>query len=129
VSGGFKLRAVKADGTTFSSGQMTADYTGTGHDWKRVAIALPAGVTAADIDHFVFDAYDNDGIYLTAIGDAFIPEPDGESGATIDFVRQGTKPLAFYVDDGSSGCTSGTNSAGPGGTPYNCVGGQVTVAK
>jgi hypothetical protein len=129
VSGGFKLRAVTTGGTEISSGQMTSDFTGTGHDWKRVAIALPAGVAAADIDHFVFDAYDNDGIYLTAIGDAFIAVPDGPNGATIEYVRQGTRPLAYYVDDGSSGCANGTNSSGPGGTPYDCAGGQVTVAK
>ncbi len=131
VSGGFKLRALEADGTAFSSGQITAGYAGGGgHDWKRVAIPLPAGVTAADIVKFTFDAYDNDGIYLTAIGDAFIPVTNNTSnGAKIDYVRQGTKALTDYVDDGSSGCTNGTNSAGPGGTAYNCVGGQVTIAK
>ena len=130
VSGGFRLRAVTAGGTTISSPQITHDYAGNGgHDWKRVAIALPAGVTAADIDHFVFDAYDNDGIYLTAIGDAFIPVADGPNGAHLDYVRQGTKALTYYVDDGSSGCTNGTNSSGPGGIGYQCIGGQVTVAK
>ena len=90
---------------------------------------LPAGVTAADIDHFVFDAYDNDGIYVTAIGDAFIPIADGPNGAKLDYVRMGTKALRVYVDDGSSGCTNGTNSGGPGGTAYPCVGGQVDIAK
>ncbi len=124
VSGGFKLRAVTTGGTVISSGQMTADFTGTGHDWKRVAIALPAGVTAADIDHFIVDAYDNDGIYVTAIGDAFIPTDTG-----LDYVRRGTKDLALYVDDGNSGCSNGTTSAGPGGTAYDCVGGQVTIAR
>ena len=39
------------------------------------------------------------------------------------------KPLAYYVDDGSSGCTNGTNSDGPGGTAYPCVGGQITIAR
>jgi hypothetical protein len=129
VSGGFRLRAVTADGTTISSPQITGDYAGTGHDWKRVAIALPTGVTAADIDHFIFDAYDNDGIYVTAIGDAFIPVAEGPNGAHLDYVRQGTKELTYYVDDGSSGCTNGTNSSGPGGIAYQCVGGQVTIAK
>ncbi|MBV8756957.1 MAG: hypothetical protein JO257_06775 [Deltaproteobacteria bacterium] len=124
VSGGFKLRAVTSDGAVISSGQMTSAYTGTGHDWKRVAIALPAGVSASDIDHFVFDAYDNDGIYVTAIGDAFVP-----TNAGLAYVRQGVTPLAYYVDDGSSGCVNGTNSAGPGGTAYECVGGQVTIAR
>ena len=54
---------------------------------------------------------------------------DGGNGATIDYVRQGVMPLTDYVDDGSSGCTNGTNASGPGGTAYQCVGGQVTVAK
>ncbi len=130
VSGGFKLRAVTTTGTEISSGQMTADFVGTGHDWKRVAIALPAGVGAADIDHFIFDAYDNDGIYLTGLGDAFIPVGDGTTnGAELDYVRQGTMPLQDYVDDDSSSCTNGANSAGPGGLPYACVGGQVTIPK
>ena len=129
VSGGFRLRAVTTTGTVISSGQMTSDYTGAGHDWKRVAIALPAGVAAADLDHFVFDAYDNDGIYLTAIGDAFIPVADGPNGAKLDYVRQGTKPLALYVDDGSSGCTAGVNHDGPGGSAYTCVGGQTNITK
>jgi hypothetical protein len=130
VSGGFRLRAVTAGGATISSPQITSAYASNGnHDWKRVAIALPAGVGAADIDHFVFDAYDNDGIYVTAIGDAFVPAAVGANSAKLDYVRQGEKPLAYYVDDGSSGCTNGTNSSGPGGTPYPCVGGQVDIAK
>ena len=130
VSGGFRLRAITTGGDTISSPQITADYASNGnHDWKRVAIALPAGTTAADIDHFVFDAYDNDGIYLTAIGDAFIPKAAGASDATLDYVRQGTTPLALYVDDGSSGCTAGVNHGGPGGAAYTCAGGQVDVAK
>ncbi|MDB4953111.1 MAG: hypothetical protein JWO36_680 [Myxococcales bacterium] len=130
VSGGFKLRAVTGNGTAISSPQITGAYAGNGnHDWKRVAIALPAGVGAADIDHFTFDAYDGDGIYLTAIGDAFIPIATGTNSATIDYVRMGTKALAYYVDDNSNSCTSGINTAGPGGTPYPCVGGQIDVAK
>ena len=131
VSGGFKLRAVTTDGQTISSPQITADYaSGGAHDWKRVAIALPAGVTAADIDHFTFDAYDNDGIYLTGIGDAFIPVGDGTAnGAKLDYVRQGERDLQDYVDDDSSSCTNGANTAGPGGLPYACVGGQVDIAK
>jgi hypothetical protein len=130
VSGGFRLRATTTDGTVISSPQITADYASNGaHDWKRVAIALPDGVGAADIDHFTFDAYDGDGIYLTAIGDAFVPRPAGDNGATLDYVRKGTKPLAYYVDDDSSSCSNGTNTAGPGGMPYTCAGGQVDVAK
>jgi hypothetical protein len=130
VSGGFKLRAITTDGTQIDGPQITGDYASNGnHDYKRVAIPLPAGVVAADIDHFIFDAYDNDGIYLTALGDVFVAEPQGPNGAKLDYVRQGVKPLTDYVDDGSSGCTNGVNTDGPGGTPYQCVGGQVTIAK
>ena len=115
---------------THDGPQITGDYASSGaHDYKRVAIPLPAGVAAADIDHFIFDAYDNDGIYLTALGDAFVAEPDGPNGAVLDYVRQGVKPLTDYVDDGSDGCTNGVNASGPGGLPYQCVGGQITVAK
>ena len=130
VSGGFVLRAVTADGTQIDGPQITAAYASNGnHDYKRVAIPLPAGVAATDIDHFIFDAYDNDGIYLTALGDAFIPEPHGANGATLAYVRMGQKVLTDYVDDGSSGCTNGTTTAGPGGSTYQCVGGQVAIAK
>lgn len=92
------------------------------HDWKRVAIPLPAGVGAADIARFQFDAYDGDGIYLTGVGDAFVVKPVGGNGAEIDAVRTGTKVLAFYVDDDNSSCTDGTNSGGPNGTAYTCSG-------
>jgi hypothetical protein len=130
VSGGFEVRAVTTSGTVMSSPQITSDFTGTGHDWKRVAIALPTGVGAADIDHFIFDAYDNDGIYLTALGDAFIPVDDGTTnGAKLDYVRQGTKTLQYYVDDDSSSCANGVNTGGPGGLPYTCAGGFVSIPK
>jgi hypothetical protein len=130
LSGGFKLRVTTTAGVVISSPQITADYASNGaHDWKRVAIALPAGIGAADIDHFTFDAYDDDGIYLTAIGDSFVVLPAGDNGATLDYVRQGTKPLAYYVDDDSSSCTNGVNTGGPGGTPYTCAGSFVDVAK
>jgi hypothetical protein len=129
-SGGFKLRAVTTAGAEISGPQITADYASNGaHDWKRVAIALPAGTTVADIAKFRFDAYDDDGIYLTAIGDAFIAQAAGGNGATLAYVRQGERALAYYVDDDSSGCSGGTNSDGPGGTPYPCVGSLVDVAK
>jgi hypothetical protein len=131
LTGGFVLRAVLAGGATAASNQTTGDYASSGnHDWKRVAIPLPAGTTAADIDHFVFDAYDGDGIYLTAIGDAFIPVSDGTTnGAKLDYVRQGTNALQFYVDDDNSGCTNNTNSGGPGGLAYTCAGGSVVIAR
>jgi hypothetical protein len=128
VSSGFKLRAVTRAGAQLDSSQLTADYV-TGHNWKRLAIPLPAGTGAADIDHFIFDAYDGDGIYLTGLGDAFVPRAAGDNGATLDYVRKGERALTDYVDDNSSGCTGGTNSAGPGGAPYACVGGQVTLPR
>jgi hypothetical protein len=131
VSGGFVLRAVTADGTVISGPQITAAYASNGHhDWKRVAIALPAGVTAADIDHFVFDAYNNDGIYLTGLGDVFVATSDGTSnGAQIDYVRQGVMQLQYYVDDDSSGCSGGVNTGGPGGAAYTCVGSDIAIPK
>lgn len=130
LSGGFVLRAVTTSGDTYSAGQITSDYASNGnHDWKRVAIPIPAGTTSSDIDHFIFDAYDDDGIYVTAIGDAFIPVAAGANGATLDHVREGTRELAAYVDDGSSGCTAGVNHDGPGGTAYLCTGTLLTIAR
>lgn len=130
VGSGFKLRAVTTNDVTIDGPQITADYASNGaHDYKRVAIPLPANVTAANIDHFVFDAYDDDGIYVTAIGDAFIPVPDGPNGATLAYVRMGERPYAYYVDDNSDGCTNGANTDGPGGGPYQCKGGQVSIPK
>jgi hypothetical protein len=130
LTGGFRLRVSMKDTTVVSAGQITAAYASNGaHDWKRVAIPLPAGVTATDIDHFMFDAYDGDGIYVTAIGDAFIASPEADNGAHLDYVRQGEKPLALYVDDNSNGCTNGINTAGPGGTPYTCTGSTVRIDK
>jgi hypothetical protein len=129
VTGGFVVRAVTTNGAQISSPQITGDYV-SGHDWKRVVIALPAGVGAADIDHFIFDAYDGDGIYLTALGDAFVAVSDGTpNGAKLDYVRHGTMPLQFYVDDNNSGCNNGVNTGGPGGLPYTCAGSFVTIPK
>ncbi|MEO8706214.1 MAG: hypothetical protein ABI867_39655 [Kofleriaceae bacterium] len=129
VTGGFRLRAL-AGTQVIDGAQTTADYAGNGgHDWKRVAIPLPAGLTAADITGFRFDAYDGDGIYLTAIGDAFVPALAGTNGATLDYVRQGETPLAYYVDDDRSSCTNDVNTAGPGGTPYACTGSFVDVPR
>lgn len=130
VGSGFRLRALTTSGTSIDGPQITADYaSGGAHDYKRVAIPLPAGVTAADISGFRFDAYDNDGIYVTAIGDAFVPQLDGTNGATIDYVRQGERPLAFYVDDDRSSCVNNSNTDGPSGTAYTCTGGFVDIAK
>ena len=66
---------------------------------------------------------------MTAIGDAFIATPIGANGATLDYVRQGTSALAFYVDDDKSSCTNNVNTAGPGGGAYACTGSFVDVAK
>lgn len=119
VSGGFVMRAKSGD--VISNGpQMTADYFGTQSPGvKRIAIPLEPGVTAKDITSFVFDAYDNDGIYILAIGDAFIPRPDGDNGAILDYVVKGKKTVGAYVDDGNSGCVNGMNTNS--GTQYPCI--------
>jgi lysophospholipid acyltransferase (LPLAT)-like uncharacterized protein len=44
-------------------------------------------------------------------------------------VRRGERALAYYVDDNRSGCSANTNTDGPGGTPYTCVGGLIDLAK
>ena len=130
VSGGFKLRAITTAGATIDGPQITSDYASNGnHDWKRVAIPLPAGVGAADIARFQFDAYDGDGIYLTGLGDAFVATPAGSNGATIEAVRTGVKALAYYVDDDRSSCTNDTTNAGPNGSTYACTGSVVSFAK
>ncbi|MGH7327496.1 MAG: hypothetical protein ACREJX_04025, partial [Polyangiaceae bacterium] len=98
ASGGVVLRANA--GSTISNGpQMTADYFGGENNVKRIAIPLAAGVSAADITGFTFDAYDNDGIYFMAVGDAFVAEPSGSNGATLTYVHKGKT---------SSVCTSTT---------------------
>ena len=61
----------------------------------------------------MFDAYDGDGIYLTAIGDAFVAQAAGDNGATLDYVRQGETDYAYYVDDDSTACSGGVNTGGP----------------
>ncbi|HEV7557951.1 MAG TPA: hypothetical protein VGO00_20935, partial [Kofleriaceae bacterium] len=61
--------------------------------------------------------------------DAFVAEPDGANGAKLDYVRHGPTAYADYVDDDSSGCAAGVNSGGPGGSAYQCVGGQVSISK
>ena len=130
VRGGFKLRAVTKRGEEISSPQITAAYASGGrHDWKRVAIALPKGITAADIDHFVFDAYDQNGIYLTGLGDAFIPRAEGDDGATLDYVRRGITSYADYVDDDRSSCRGGTIAGPDKGDQATCVGGSVKLPK
>jgi hypothetical protein len=102
---------------------MTSSYMGGSPAWKRLAIPLDRVYTAAEVSGFTFDAYDGDGIYLLAIGDAFMVRASGDNGATLERVRMGSKTLGVYVDDNSSGCVGGANSNGPGGTAYACVGG------
>jgi hypothetical protein len=130
VSGGFRLRALTAAGGVIDGPQITSAYASNGaHDYKRVAIPLPSGITAADITGFRFDAYDNDGIYLTAIGDAFIAQLDATNGATLTYVRKGERALTYYVDDDRSSCSNNVNTDGPGGTAYTCTGSYVDVPK
>jgi hypothetical protein len=128
VEGGFRLRATTKKGAVISSPQITKAYA-AGFDWKRVAIALPKGTTAADIDHFTFDAYDKDGIYLLAIGDAFVPKPEGDNGATLDYVRRGVKEIGVYVDDDASTCKGGVITGGPSNAKMKCAGGQADISK
>lgn len=120
ATGGFVLRATSSSGVVSNGPQMTADYFGGENDVKRVAIPLAAGVTAADVSNFDFDAYDDDGIYFMAIGDAFIAEPSGSNGATLTYVHTGKTNYGEYVDDDSSGCVSGTSTKN--GVAYPCVG-------
>src|SRR5436305_10306773 len=91
--------------------------------WKRLAIPLDRVYSASELTSFIFDAYDRDGIYFLAIGDAFMVRASGDNGATLERVRSGDQSIGVYVDDDSSGCSSGSNSNGPGGGAYPCVGG------
>ena len=120
VSGGFVLRAKTAGGAVYDGPQMTADYFGSQTPGvKRLAIPLTGTVHAADITSLVFDAYDKDGIYILAIGDAFIPQPDGDNGAKLEYAVKGQKAVGAYVDDDDSGCVNGKNTNS--GIEYPCV--------
>jgi hypothetical protein len=120
VDGGFKLR-LRAGASTHDGPQMTAEYFGGAHNVKRIAIPLPQIVPTASFDAVVFDAYDDDGIYWLALGDAFTPRPSGDNGASLDFVHAGPTDINVYVDDDQSSCDGGVNSGGPAG-PAPCVG-------
>ncbi|HEY3451120.1 MAG TPA: hypothetical protein VGK67_32480 [Myxococcales bacterium] len=128
ASSGFKLRVNTSDGKQLSSGQMTADYAGGAMAWKRMAIPLDQAYSAGQLASFVFDAYDNDGIYLMAIGDAFMPRALGDNGASLEVVHSGASVKNVYVDDDSSGCVGGNSSGGPADAGYPCVGGAYTFA-
>jgi hypothetical protein len=126
VSRGFVLRVTTPDGVV-SGPQMTASYFGADHDWKRIAIPLSRAYAPSEIESFVFDAYDNDGIYLLALGDAFLVRADGDNGASLAAVHTGVRPIDVYVDDDRSGCTDGVNRDGPGGRAYPCTGSDARV--
>src|SRR5262249_38542334 len=108
-----------------SGPQMTHDYFTGDPGWKRLAIPLDQTYAAADITGMTFDAYDNDGVFFMAIGDAFMPRSNGDNGATLEYVRKGAKNVGVYVDDGS---VNGVNSTGPGDAGYPCVGGLYDFA-
>lgn len=120
ASDGFVLRAL-VGGTTLSGPQMTADFFGGADNVKRIAIPLGATFAASDFTGIVLDAYDDDGIYWLELGDAFIPRPQGDNGATIDPVHSGNTSINVYVDDDDSGCNGGVNVDGPNG-PAPCAG-------
>lgn len=122
VSGGFKLRTVTSGGVTLSGYQMTQDYFGSTTNYKRVAIPLDRTYLPSEVGTFIFDAYDNDGIYLLGFGDAFMLSPQGDNGAALQSIHSGTRTYNVYVDDDSSSCSGGYNSGGPNGLKYPCVG-------
>ena len=116
--GGFVLRSHTKDGATDSAGRITT-YSCSGQQWKHVSIPLAATHAAADFDQLVFDAYDNDGIYILAIGDVYVLAADRDNGATLGVVRKGAKVLGQYVDDDQSGCVAGMSTYN--GKMYPCV--------
>lgn len=128
ASSGFKLRVNVSGGAQLSSGQLTADYAGGSSVWKRLVIPLDQAYSASQLTSFVFDAYDNDGIYLLAFGDAFMPRASGDNGATLEVVHSGASVKNVYVDDDSSGCVGGHSPGGPADAGYACVGGEYTFA-
>lgn len=126
-SGGFRLRVVAKNGAMSLGPQMTNDFFGSnGSGVKRIAVPLAEGVGPDDIDGFVFDAYDNDGIYFLGLGDAFVPRAIGTNGAVLDYVVRGTS-ANVYVDDDSSSCVDGTNTKD--GAAYPCVGTAFTFSR
>lgn len=119
VAGGFVFRA-RTSSSTFDGPQMTSSFFGGARNWKRLAV--PLGPEASPhFTSFVFDAYDNDGIYFLELGDVFRVEAEGDNGAKLVHVRQGVSAVGVYVDDDQSGCTSGVNNDGPDGGSYPCV--------
>lgn len=125
LSGGFKLRVHTTNNQTSSSGQIT-QASCSAQQWKHVSVPLDAVHVPSDVDQLVFDAYDNDGIYLLGVGDVYLLAKDGTNGATIASVRTGAKTLGEYVDDDSSGCTNGTSTYN--NVAYPCAGGLYSFA-
>jgi len=128
VSKGFVVRMTSTGGPVQSGPQVTASYFGADDDWKRVAIPLDRAYSADEMTGLIFDAYDNDGIYLLGLGAAFTVRPDGDNGAVLDYFHEGELPLAVYVDDDSSGCADGVNYDGPGGVACPCAGSDYSFA-
>ena len=124
ASGGFKLRVNTSLGTQPSSAQITSAYAGGTNRWKRLVIPLDRVYTATQLTGFVFDAYDKDGIYLQAFGDAFMPRAQGDNGASLEYVHKGVEALNVYVDDDSTACDGGLSWDGPADAGYRCVGGS-----
>ncbi len=116
--GGFVLRSHTKDGVTDSAGRITT-YSCSAQQWKHVSIPLASPHAASDFDQLIFDAYDNDGIYILAIGDVYVVAADGDNGATLGSVRKGAKVLGQYVDDDQSGCVAGMSTYN--GKMYPCV--------
>jgi hypothetical protein len=125
INGGFRLRGHTTNNVTSSSGEVTSASV-NGEQWKHVSVPLDAVHVSSDFDQLIFDAYDNDGIYLLGIGDAYVLTASGKNGATVSAVRTGAKALAEYVDDDSSGCTNGMSTYNS--QQYPCAGGQYAFA-
>jgi hypothetical protein len=125
INGGFRLRAHTTNNATSSSGEVTSASV-SGQQWKHVSVPLDAVHVPSDFDQLIFDAYDNDGIYLLGIGDAYVLTANGKNGANVSAVRTGAKALAEYVDDDSSGCTNGMSTYNS--VQYPCAGGQYSFA-
>ena len=131
VSGGFELRAVTTDGTVISSPQITADYASNGnHDWKRVAIALPAESPRSRHRSLrVRRLRQRRHLPHRRSAMRSFPRPTARTTRCSTTSVRGRRPLAFYVDDDSTSCTAGVNHDGPGGSAYTCTGTNVTIAR
>ena len=63
---------------------------------------------------------------MLGIGDVYVLTANGKNGATVSAVRTGANAMGQYVDDDSSGCTSGMSTYNS--QQYPCVGGQYAFA-